>query len=214
VAWPGAIAPHRVAIVGESLFVHCQVCVCVCVCVPEYAPWGVAPRSLKQLLRPSCVPCCGTLSSPLPMPVDGSPSTPSSACRALTTACGKTYCYPGIVNWRGSTPPSPTAPTGPATEPSSSCMRASRGRQGRTGGRGAAAGLSLRACRVHMHLACLYLLCVQLSSFTVGCAAVSPDRFGKNSHIRWELLMPPDASAAAAAAATALAAATGEQPPT
>ncbi len=64
---------------------------------------------------------------------------------------------------------------------------------------------------VHMHLACLYLLCVQLGSFAVGCATVSPYRFGKNSHIRWELLMPPDASAAAAAAATTLAAATGEQ---
>lgn len=83
------------------------------------------------------MPCwrsCGTLSTPLPMPVDVSPSTQSSAYRALTTACGKTYCYPGIESWRGSTPPSPTAPTGPATEPSSSCMRASRGRQGRTGG--------------------------------------------------------------------------------
>ena len=68
------------------------------------------------------------------MPVDVSPSTQSSAYRALTMACGRMCCYPGIVNWRGSTPPSPTAPTGPATEPSSSCMRASRGRQGRTGG--------------------------------------------------------------------------------
>ena len=63
-------------------------------------------------------------------------------------------------------------------------------------------------------LGVLYLLCVQLGLFAVGCAAVLPDRFGKNSHIRWELLMPPDASAAAAAAATTLAAATGEHPPT
>jgi hypothetical protein len=31
--WPMRIAPHRVGMVGESLFVHCQVCACtVCVC--------------------------------------------------------------------------------------------------------------------------------------------------------------------------------------
>ena len=39
IGWVGAIAPHRVAIVGESLFVHCQVSArasgrrCVYVCV-------------------------------------------------------------------------------------------------------------------------------------------------------------------------------------
>jgi hypothetical protein len=55
VAWPGAIAPHRVAIVGESLFVHCQVCVCVRECAPRTPQTVMAAfvcSSLTELWHP------------------------------------------------------------------------------------------------------------------------------------------------------------------
>ena len=50
VGWVGAIAPHRVGIVGESLFVHCQVRWCLPPCFrPSFTSF--CPLFLPPVLR-------------------------------------------------------------------------------------------------------------------------------------------------------------------